>query len=145
MTIKISLLILFSSIAFVSNAQDKKQSKDQITIVLQMTEQEVFWNKGLIDDFMTFYWKSDSLEFIGSKGLTYGWQKTLENYKKGYPTKEAMGQLYFTILENKQLSKNYIYIVGKWQLTKEKPTGGHFTLLWKKINNKWVIISDHTS
>ena len=56
-----------------------------------------------------------------------------------------MGQLKFTILENKQLSENYIYIVGKWQLTKEKPVGGHFTLLWKKINGSWLIVSDHTS
>jgi ketosteroid isomerase-like protein len=22
---------------------------------------------------------------------------------------------------------------------------GHFTLIWKKINDKWLIISDHTS
>jgi hypothetical protein len=36
--------------------------------------------------------------FIGKSGITYGWQKTLDNYKKGYPDKEAMGKLHFTLL-----------------------------------------------
>ena len=145
MNIKQISLIIILFLSLVSNAQDKKLSKAQITVESQMAVQEASWNDGLIEDFMAFYWNNDNLEFIGSKGLTYGWQKTLDNYKKGYPTKEAMGKLHFTILENKQLSKKYIYIVGKWQLTKEKPAGGHFTLLWRKINHKWIIISDHTS
>jgi hypothetical protein len=94
---------------------------------------------------MNSYWNNDSLKFIGSKGITYGWQKTLDNYIKGYPNKEAMGILTFTILEATQLSEISIYVIGKWELKKEKPSGGHFTLLWKKINNKWVIVADHTS
>lgn len=142
------IITLFLSFLFAQSilfAQDKKHTDDQITVEAQMAVQEALWNEGRITDFMSLYWKSDSLEFIGSKGLTHGWQKTLDNYKKSYPDKKAMGELKFTILENKQLSENYIYIIGKWQLTKEKPVGGHFTLLWKKINNEWLIISDHTS
>lgn len=145
---KTKLLTIFLVSAFaplIIFAQEIKKTDSQITVEANMAAQEAMWNEGRITDFMSLYWKSDSLEFIGSKGLTYGWQKTLDNYKKGYPDKKAMGILKFTILENKQLSENYIYIIGKWQLTKDKPAGGHFTLLWKKINNNWVIISDHTS
>ena len=94
---------------------------------------------------MDYYWQSDSLKFIGSKGLTYGWQKTLNNYTKGYPNKDAMGILTFTIIESIQLSETSIYVIGKWELKKDKPNGGHFTLLWQKINHKWVIVADHTS
>ena len=64
---------------------------------------------------------------------------------KGYPTKEAMGILKFTIKEATQLSETSVYVIGQWELTKEKPAGGYFTLLWKKINNNWVIVADHTS
>lgn len=129
------------------------QSKDVNQVLENMKTQEESWNKGDVRGFMEYYWKSDSLKFIGSKGITYGWQKTLDNYIKGYPTKEAMGILTFTILEATQLSETNIYVIGKWELKKDtsassvsnKPSGGHFTLLWKKINNQWVIVADHTS
>lgn len=110
-----------------------------------MLEQEQAWNKGDIKKFMQHYWQNDSLTFIGSKGVTRGWQKTLDNYIKSYPTKESMGQLTFTIIETTALSTESVYVIGKWELKKEKPASGHFTLLWKKINNAWVIVSDHTS
>lgn len=110
-----------------------------------MSKQETSWNAGDVRGFMDYYWQSDSLKFIGSKGITYGWQKTLDNYIKGYPDKTAMGILKFTIIEASQLSNTSIYIIGKWELQKEKPAGGHFTLLWKKINGQWVIVTDHTS
>lgn len=121
-------------------------SQKEVKIVKEnMKMQEEAWNKGDIKGFMEYYWKSDSLKFIGSKGITYGWQKTLDNYLKGYPTREAMGNLTFTIIEATPLSKTNIYVIGKWELKKEKPSGGHFTLLWRKIDKKWLIVSDHTS
>jgi len=37
-------------------------------------------------------------------------------------------------------------MLGSWELKREKDTlGGHFSLLWKKIDNEWKIVSDHTS
>ena len=127
------------------NLLAQKQSKAVNQVLTNMKMQEDSWNKGDVRGFMAYYWQSDSLKFIGSKGITYGWQKTLDNYIKGYTNKEAMGILTFTILEATQLSKSSIYVIGKWDLKKEKPSGGHFTLLWKKINNQWVIVADHTS
>ena len=60
----------------------------------QLTE----WNKGNIQGFMSGYWQNDSLQFLTSKGVTYGWQNVTNNYKKSYPTKEKMGNLDFEIL-----------------------------------------------
>ena len=124
-------------------AQQKKAETNNVKETMRI--QEEAWNKGDIKGFMNYYWNNDSLKFIGSKGITYGWQKTLDNYIKGYPTKEEMGILTFTILECTQLSETAVYVIGKWELKKEKAAGGHFTLLWKKIDGKWVIVSDHTS
>jgi ketosteroid isomerase-like protein len=116
------------------------------SILSVMDQQEKAWNKGDLSAFMEGYWKSDSLCFIGSRGLTHGWTQTLENYKKGYPNTDAMGQLKFTIVSVEQLSKKSAYVIGKWQLTRTKgDIGGHYTLLWKKIKGKWVIVADHSS
>ena len=54
--------------------------------------------------FMQPYWKSDSLMFMGKNGVVWGWQPTLDNYKKGYPNKDAMGQLSFDIIMVKKLT-----------------------------------------
>lgn len=130
---------------FINLSSKAQQSKDVQLVLEHIQTQQKAWSNGDVTEFMNYYWKNDSLKFIGSKGITYGWQKTLENYKKSYPNKEAMGILTFTIVEATQLSKSSIYVIGKWELKKDKPVSGYFTLLWKKINKQWVIVADHTS
>ena len=137
-----SLLILAFSISFTATAQ----SKDETAIRTAMNEQLAAWNAGDLTRFMGTYWQDDSLMFIGKSGVTYGWQKTLENYKKGYPDTAAMGQLDFAILQVKRLSAIYFFVVGKWHLARSiGDVGGHFTLLFRKVKGKWVIIADHSS
>lgn len=124
----------------------QKSTEEIEAIRAVMSNQQRAWNKADIDVFMEGYWKSDSLKFVSRNGVTYGWVKTLENYKKGYPTPEAMGQLTFTILSLELLSPNSAFVIGKWELNRSTGSvGGHFTLLWKKFNGKWVIVTDHTS
>lgn len=138
-------ITLVFTICYLCSFAQKNLKGDLKTVSNIMSAQQLAWNNGDIKGFMGFYWNNDSLKFIGSKGLTYGWQKTLDNYIKSYPDKATMGVLKFTILSSEQLSITSIYVIGKWELDKEKPSGGHFTLLWKKIDNKWVIVADHTS
>ena len=122
------------------------QPKDETVIRSLIEEQRLAWNTGDVEKFMQTYWQSDSLKFIGKSGVTYGWQNTIENYKKNYPDTAAMGKLDFDIIEVKRLSVLYFFIVGKWHLTRSiGDVGGHFTLLFKKIKNKWVIVVDHSS
>lgn len=109
-------------------------------------EQEKEWNKGNLDGYMQGYWKSDSLKFIGKSGIQYGWQQTLDNYKKSYPDKASMGQLKFDILKVDILSDSSAFVIGKWALTREKGNlEGYFTLLLKAIEGRWVIVCDHSS
>ena len=137
------LIILFS---FSFNTMAQKESTLRPVIGKIMTEQEKAWNNGDVDGFMTAYWNNDSLKFIGSKGITYGWKNTLANYKKSYPDKATMGILTFSILNVEELSDTSCFVTGRWDLKREKgDVGGYYTLLWKKIDGKWVIVVDHTS
>lgn len=139
----IILYLLFHTCFF---AQAQSAASDEIAIRQTIAIQEADWNRADIEAFMGGYWKSDSLMFIGSRGVTYGWQPTLDSYKKGYPDAEAMGKLTFTILSLQILSPESAYVIGKWHLARTKDeVGGHFTLLWKKIGGKWLIVADHTS
>src|SRR4030095_6557137 len=132
-------LLLFSLMAFT-------QSNDELTIRNILDNQVKAWNKGDVEGFMQGYWKNDSLMFIGKNGINWGWQKTLENYKKGYPDTTAMGKLSFDIIVIKKLSPEYYYVVGKWMLNRTiGDLSGHYDLLFKKINGSWLIIADHSS
>ena len=139
----ISLVLFFSSSVFAQVALKPKAEKALSEI---MKAQEFYWNKGDIEAFMEGYWNNTELVFVGKNGPTYGYQNTLENYKKGYPDKASMGQLHFDILHTQQWDKNTIQLIGKYTLTREndQPTG-YFTLLFRKIDSVWKIVSDHSS
>lgn len=138
--------IILSVIVVLSVATAVAQSKDEVMVRNLLETQRQYWNEGNVEKFMEGYWKNDSLMFIGKSGVTYGWQKTLDNYKRGYPDTAAMGKLKFDILEVKRLSVMYFFVVGKWHLTRSiGNVEGHFTLLFKKIKNQWVIVADHSS
>ncbi len=134
------LLILHLSFSAISQKQDEQQ------ILSSLAVQQKAWNEGDLVTFMGSYWNNDSLMFIGKSGITYGWKNTLANYKKGYPDTAAMGKLDFKILHVKRVSDQYFSVVGKWHLTRSiGDVGGHFTLLFRKFKNRWLIVSDHSS
>lgn len=136
---------LFASCLFF-NVTAFSQDKDELSIRKLMDEQTQAWNRGDIESFMKGYWENDSLMFIGKSGVTYGYTNTLNNYKKGYPDTIAMGKLSFNIITVKRLSKEYYYVTGKWHLQRSiGDLNGHYTLLFKKENGRWVIIADHSS
>jgi uncharacterized protein (TIGR02246 family) len=132
------LIILGSSRAVFS--QDKQKILDLLE------HQRQAWNKGDMEGYMNGYWNSDSLLFVGSKGPSYGWKKTLSNYLQSYPDKAAMGILTFDIREVRFLNDEYAFVLGRWHLqrTKDSPEG-YFTLLVRKIDGNWKVIADHSS
>jgi ketosteroid isomerase-like protein len=122
------------------------QSGNEVAIRKLMAAQETAWSTGNIPGVREGYWKNDSLLFVGKNGPTYGWQQTLDNYKKGYPDTATMGQLHFDILQVKPLSGTYYFVLGKWFLKRTKgDISGVFTLLFRKFKNEWKIVADHSS
>jgi ketosteroid isomerase-like protein len=142
-------LILLSSLAWIAcQTPSPKRSDAQSIAAIQavMDTQQVAWNRGDIDGFMQGYWASDSLRFIGKRGITFGWQSTLDNYKKSYPGTEAMGRLQFTNLSMEITGDSSAYVIGKWELFRTADTlSGHYSLLWKCMNGRWIIVADHSS
>lgn len=133
-------------------ADPKTEAADQksatAAILGQMAEQEEAWNRGELEAFMSPYWKSDSLLFIGSRGPSYGWETTLANYKKGYPTAEAMGKLTFDVSQLDVLSNDVALVVGAWHLGERgglEDLSGWFSLVWRQVDGHWVIVRDHSS
>jgi ketosteroid isomerase-like protein len=122
------------------------QSNDEKIIRNILADQISFWNKGDIPGFMQGYWNSDSLVFVGKNGPTYGYNNTLRNYQKNYPNKDYMGILNFDILSVQPMEKDHFFVIGKFMLQRKVgDASGHFTLILRRINGVWKIVSDHSS
>jgi beta-aspartyl-peptidase (threonine type) len=108
--------------------------------------QEEAWNRGDLDAFVEHYWKSDDLTFSSGGKTTRGWKDTLNRYRKRYPTPEKMGRVKFGGLEITQLSDSAALVLGQWSVEREsEPLSGNFSLVFRKLDGRWVIIHDHTS
>jgi ketosteroid isomerase-like protein len=139
---RLFLSLAFLSSAFISFSQDK----DDLAIRKVLAQQAAMWNAGDMEGYMQGYWNNDSLLFVGKNGPTYGYNNTLERYKKSYADTAQMGKLHFTIGEVKKLSPEYRFVLGRWELKRTAGAlGGYFTLLFRKLKGEWVIIADHSS
>ena len=137
--------ILVAMLFVTSFAGTKINENEKREISGLLDKQVLAWNEGNLEKFMQTYWNSEKLSFVGSRGPTYGWQATLESYKKGYPDKAAMGNLKFTIHDMSKIDRKTVYVIGKFELTRDVGNlSGHFTLVIQKINDEWLIISDHS-
>lgn len=135
------LFVLFLFFSLTAIAQTDAEDRKAIRAVLKM--QQDAWNKGDLEGFMQGYIKSDSLKFYGSKGVTYGWQNTLKNYKKSYPTKAHTGNLSFTIDAITKIEDNSYYMMGQFHLVRDVGNAnGVFLIIFRKIDGEWKIIAD---
>lgn len=142
----IFLLVLMVSLNGYTQKETSNYEASKKEITNMMLQQAKDWSEGNLEAFMEGYIKSDSLKFVGRSGITYGWKNTLENYKKGYPTKEHTGTLTFNLLEFDQLADDVFLVIGEYHLKRKVgDADGLFSIILKHIDGAWKIIADHSS
>ena len=110
---------VIASVIFFSATICFAQTKDEMAITTILQTQETNWNKGALESFMEGYWKNDSLMFIGKSGITYGWQKTLDNYKKGYPEYGSYGEVAFYTSSIETIIAGFLFCCGQMVFAKK--------------------------
>ena len=104
------------------------------------------WNRGDIEAYMAGYWRSDKTIFISGDSVTRGWETVAARYKKGYDSREKMGTLTFSELEITPIGSDAAIALGRWHLQRAKDEPhGRFTLTFRKTEQGWRIVLDHTS
>lgn len=145
-SIYLILSLLFSVGIFAQTNTSETYLADTNAIRQVLKTQQDAWNAFDLEGFMQGYWKSDSLKFYGSNGVTKGWQKTLDNYKKGYPSKEHTGELKFTLKSISPIENQSYYVMGQYYLKRSVGDArGEFLIILKKIDGEWKIIADMSS
>lgn len=140
------LVLLFCLVSIFNGYSQTSEERDKKAILKVLKKQRLAWSDNNIEEFMESYWKSDSLKFYGSNGITHGWENTLERYKKAYPTEDHTGKLNFRINALTKIAEGAYYVMGEYHLKREVGNAdGIFMIILKKIDGKWKIIADTSS
>ena len=112
-----------------------------------LDDQVAAWNRGDLDAFMDGYWRSPDLVFTSGGNVQRGWQTTLDRYRASYGgSPETMGRLTFEDLEIHPLADGAAWALGRWRLDyPDRDMGGVFSLVFRAVDGRWVIVHDHTS
>ena len=111
-----------------------------------LDKQVAAWNRGDTDAFLEGY-ASDTI-FVGEK-MTRGVEDLKRRYQEHYPTRASMGKLSFYDLEIHTIDKDGAYVIGRWQLERDKEGGGNvngvYSLVFRRRAIGWKIVLDHTN
>ncbi|KAA3625707.1 MAG: nuclear transport factor 2 family protein [Flavobacterium sp.] len=136
-------IYLLALICFSLNSFAQTEAEDKRAIREVLDTQRIAWSNNDLEGFMQGYWKSDSLKFYGSRGVTYGWEQTLANYKKGYPTKDHSGTLTFKLNDISKISEGSYWVMGEFFLKRNVgDANGIFMIIFRKIDGEWKIVAD---
>lgn len=140
---KIIFLLVIPLLACSQSGPDNPAIKAEIQTVLD--RQKMSWNEGNIEGFMAYYWNSEHLTFQSGNRRLRGWEKLLSRYRENF-SRDGMGILDFTDIEIEVVSRDFAYVLGRWKVVqKESTDGGLFTLLFRRLDQGWRIVHDHTS
>lgn len=122
------------------------RATDEAAILALLEAQDTAWNQGDIEGFMAGYLRSPELRFASGGNITRGWDETLARYKARYGTGAEMGTLTTSDHEIEILSPDAAIAHGKWQLDWQgKQPWGLYTLVLRKTDGEWRIVSDTTT
>ena len=77
----IALLLVFSC------KTTKPTAKDDVAVIRSiLDQQQKAWSENDLEGFMSGYWESEDLTYFSRGKISKGWQTTLANYKRNYPT-----------------------------------------------------------
>jgi len=123
-------------------------TRQELDVMKVLVAQEDAWNKGDLAGFASSYKDAPDTLFI-TRQVSRGYAGLIDEYKRDYPTRAAMGTLAFSELEVRTLDENYAVVIGKYHLDRNKkeggPADGIFSLVFEKTDKGWKIIIDHTT
>lgn len=138
-------IILLTLLLFIYSCKSTQSTvlEDETAIRTILKQQEKAWSNNDLKGFMKGYWNSEKLTFYSGGKITKGYNTTLANYMRTYPTKKETGTLKFEIADITKINDGVYWVMGSYFLTRSAGnTDGTFMIIFKRINGEWKIIGD---
>jgi beta-aspartyl-peptidase (threonine type) len=140
-----TILIALSGSQVATAGSSDADTKKAIEFVLD--QQVAAWNRGDINGFMSGYWNSPELIYVGNTKVTRGWQTLLDRYEE--LSKASGGQIGTLELQETQitvLSKDNALVWGTYRVLQPgQDRKGLYTLVLRRFQAGWRTIYDRTS
>ena len=138
------MVVLSGSLLAAAEGSDA-DAKQAIQSVLD--QQVAAWNRGDIKGFMSGYWNSPDLIYVGNTKVTRGWQTLLDRYQDY--SKTSAGQIGTLELQETQitlLSPESALVWGTYRVLQPgQDRKGLYTLVLRRFQEGWRTVYDRTS
>jgi beta-aspartyl-peptidase (threonine type) len=116
---------------------------DEEQIRALLDTQVAAWNRGDLKAYLAPYWRSPELEISTPTTSLRGWDATREFYRTN--AGRPMGNLELRTDHVGRQEENKASVSGRWKLTGQKTTTGTFSLLLRRFDSDWKVVSAVTS
>lgn len=142
-SIRTGRFLLYSTLLLAAGCHATVQHPEIMNV---FRSQQTAWNSGDLDGFMQGYWQSDDLTFSSPEGEIRGWEAIRERYRTRYGNAQKMGRLTFDRLTVARTGDETAEASGTYRLDGlDQRRTGRFYLKLRRIDNRWVIVSDFTT
>jgi hypothetical protein len=141
--------VFFLILLSVSGTQaQKKIAPDAIAEVKAVLDSQVIaWNAGAQNKEMSVYYESPEMLFVNRTGIRKGYEPIRASYQRAPVDRSRVGTYSYEPLHIERLSPNCVFFVIKWKVEANgrSTMSGVTSMVWKRINKKWVIAAEHAS
>ena len=104
------------------------------------------WNRGDLTGYMKSYWRDERVRHVFNDDITIGYSAIEERYRSRYPDPNNMGAISGSELDVQILGPEAASAFGRWRFEHgEVVLNGVVTLVFRKIDDTWVIVHDHST
>src|SRR5215469_13937711 len=140
-----AMMIVLSGSQVAAAAGSDADAEEAIRSVLD--KQVRAWNRGDVKDFMSGYWNSPDLIYVGNTKVTRGWQTLLDRFEE--LSKSSGGQIGTLELPETQisvLSPDSALVWGTYRVLQPgQDRKGLYTLVLRRVQEGWRTVYDRTS
>ena len=140
-----TILVALAGSQLGAEGSSHADAKKAIQSVLD--QQVAAWNRRDIQGFMSGYWNSEELTYVGNTKVTSGWHTLLDRYEELLKT--SGGQIGTLELQETQitvLSKESALVWGTYRVLQPgQDRKGLYTLVLRRFQAGWRTIYDRTS
>lgn len=137
------VLVLFA--ASWTHAQARADAIAEVKAVLDA--QVLAWNSGAAEEKNSVYYDSPEMLWVNRTGVRKGIAPVRASYRRPAAESSRRAVYSYEPLHMERLSPNCVYFVIRWKFEQggRNATTGVTSLVWKKINKRWVIVAEHAS
>ncbi|WP_114784262.1 DUF4440 domain-containing protein [Botryobacter ruber] len=110
-----------------------------------LDEQVNAWNAGDLETAMSYYWNSDDMLWISKTGVQRGYQPVLHEFLDDFKDRSRMGTYSYTPLHLEEIAPGIVFFVFSWKIELEgrQLMGTVSSQVWRKVDGRWVAVSEH--